>query len=117
MIVLVMIALLNLVGSEVVNSITGLMAGTVGLTYAISIGCVLHRRLFGAPLPYARWSLGRMGPAVNAIALLYQLYTTIISFFPLFSAVTVSVPPAFDQDSADEWSTTGKEHELGDSAL
>ncbi|KAK5131255.1 hypothetical protein LTR08_001160 [Meristemomyces frigidus] len=86
--IVVVLALLNLGGSEAFNSILGLVTGAVGLTYALSIGCVLWRRLFGAPLPPARWSLGRSGAFVNAIALCYEILTTVISFFPLFAEVT-----------------------------
>jgi choline transport protein len=80
----VIIAVLNLVGDRVFNSIVGLLTGALGLTYALSIGCVLWRRCFGAPLPPARWSLGRWGIPCNIIALLYSLMSTIISFFPIF---------------------------------
>ena len=88
LIIVVVLALLNLGGSEAFNSILGLVTGAVGLTYALSIGCVLWRRLFGAPLPAARWSLGRSGILINAIALCYEILTTVISFFPLFANVT-----------------------------
>lgn len=83
----IILALLNLGGSEVFNSIIGLLNGAVGLTYAISIACILWRRLFGEPLPPARWSLGRWGVPINLIAMLYQILTTIISFFPIFARV------------------------------
>jgi hypothetical protein len=63
------------------------MTGAVGLTYALSIGCVLWRRLYGKPLPPARWSLGRWAVPVNIIAVLYELFSTVISFFPLFAKV------------------------------
>ena len=81
--------MLNLGGSEAFNSIIGLMTGAVGMTYAISIGCVLWRRLFGDPLPPARWSLGKLGVPINVVALLYQAFATVISFFPLFNHPTV----------------------------
>ena len=84
----IVLAILNLGGSEAFNSIMGLVTGAVGLTYALSIGCVLWRRLFGEPLPYARCSLGRFGIAINGFAVLYEIYTTCISFFPLFAHVT-----------------------------
>lgn len=84
----VILALLNLGGTQAFNSILGLVTGAVGLTYALSIGCVLWRRMFGDPLPPARWSLGRFGPAINAFAVLYEILTVVISFFPLFANVT-----------------------------
>lgn len=84
----VILALLNLGGTAAFNSIMGLVTGAVGLTYALSIGCVLWRRLFGAPLPHARWSLGRFGAWINGFAFFYECFTVTISFFPLFAEVT-----------------------------
>ena len=86
----VVIALLNLGGRRIFNSIVGLLTGTLGLTYALSIGCVLWRRCYGDPLPPARWSLGRWGIPLNIIALLYMMASTVISFFPLFHGTTAT---------------------------
>ena len=55
------------------------------MTYALSIGCILWRRVFGEPLPPARWSLGTWGVPINAYSVLYTLYTVVISFFPTFN--------------------------------
>jgi choline transport protein len=85
MLFVLILALLALGGDQVLNSIVGLMNGAVGLTYVLSIGCVLWRRCFGESLPPARWSLGKLGVPLNIIAVVYQSYTTIISFFPLFA--------------------------------
>lgn len=82
------LALINLGGAEAFNSINGLISGAIGLTYALSIGCVLWRRLFGAPLPKARWSLGRWGVVLNLAGFLFELFVTVMSFFPLFYHVT-----------------------------
>lgn len=87
LIILIIVALLNFGGSEVFNSIIGLMTGAVGLTYALSIACVLWRRVYGDPLPPARWSLGKWGVGVNVVALVYEFFSTVISFFPLFARV------------------------------
>jgi choline transport protein len=84
----VVIALLNLSGRRIFNSIVGLLTGSLGMTYALSIGCVLWRRCFGKPLPPARWSLGRWGIPLNVISFLYMLISTTISFFPLFNGTT-----------------------------
>lgn len=89
--ILVVVSLLNFGGDEVFNSIIGLMTGAVGLTYALSIACVLWRRLYGDPLPPARWSLGRYGVAINIIAVLYETFSSIISFFPLVSKVNAKM--------------------------
>jgi choline transport protein len=87
LVILVVVALLNFGGTQVFNSIMGLMTGAVGLTYALSIGCVLWRRVCGPPLPPARWSLGRWGVAINVVAFVYEVFSTIISFFPLVAKV------------------------------
>jgi len=87
----IVLGLINLGSAEAFNSINGLISGAIALTYALSIGCVLWRRLFGQPLPYARWSLGRYGIAINATGFLFELFVMIMSFFPLFSTVTAYV--------------------------
>lgn len=80
----VIIALLNLGGRKIFNSIVGLLTGILGLTHALSISCVLWRRCYGEPLPPARRSLGRWGIPLTIIALLYILTSSIVSFFPIF---------------------------------
>jgi CBS domain containing-hemolysin-like protein len=90
MLFVLILALLVLGGDQAFNSIVGLLNGAVGLTYVLSIGCVLWRRTFGEPLPPARWSLGKLGIPLNIIAVLYQSFATIISFFPLFAEVTAA---------------------------
>jgi len=72
----------------VFNSIGGVISGAIAATYALSIGCVLWRRLFGEPLPPARWSLGKLGIAVNAVGFLFEVFVMVMSFFPLYSHVT-----------------------------
>ena len=90
MLFVLILALLVLGGDQAFNSIVGLLNGAVGLTYVLSIGCVLWRRTFGEPLPPARWSLGKLGIPLNIIAVLYQAFATVISFFPLFAEVTAA---------------------------
>ena len=70
------------------NSINGNISGAIALTYGLSIGCVLWRRLFGQPLPSARWPLGRLGIAMNATGLFFDVFVFFISFFPLVSQPT-----------------------------
>lgn len=88
MLFVLILALLILGGDQAFNSSVGLLNGAVGLTYVLSISCVLWRRTLGEPLPPARWSLGKLGIPLNIIAILYQSFATIISFFPLFAEVT-----------------------------
>lgn len=86
--VLLLLALVNLGGSKIINILIGLVSGAIGTTYVISISCVLWRRLLGhSPLPPARWSLGKFGVPINAIAIAYQTLSIILSFFPVFNHV------------------------------
>ncbi|KAK5702006.1 hypothetical protein LTR97_004824 [Elasticomyces elasticus] len=88
LIMTVVLGLINLGSAEAFNSINGLISGAIALTYGLSIGCVLWRRLFGQPLPYARWSLGRFGLLTNGTGFLFEMFVMVMSFFPLFSTVT-----------------------------
>lgn len=85
----VIISLINIGSSTAFNSITGLLTGATFFSYAVSIGCILLKRLRGQSLPEARWSLGRFGLPINLISLLFVVFSAIISFFPLFAEVTV----------------------------
>jgi len=89
----VVLSLIVLGSTEAFNSIAGLLSGSIGFSYSLSIGCVLWRRLYGAPLPYARWSLGKWGVPINAVGCLFEILVTVISFFPLASTVTAYVRP------------------------
>jgi uncharacterized membrane protein len=51
-------------------------------SYAITIGCVLYRRLFSLPLPAARYSLGKWSIWINIGALMFLLPVFVICFFP-----------------------------------
>lgn len=58
-------------------------------TYAISISCVLYRRLAHPELlPPARWTLGRWGVPVNVTALVYVSFAFFWSFWPNERPVT-----------------------------
>ena len=82
------IALLNLGGGEVFDSVYGLGSSAASTTYIIGIGSVLWRRLFGKPLPPARWSLGRLGLPINAISLLFLIQYVPVAYFPIFNHAT-----------------------------
>ena len=68
-----------------------LSLGVVALmaAYAISIGCILLKRIRGEQLPPARWNLGRAGTPVNTVALMYTTWAFFWSFWPNTFAPTV----------------------------
>lgn len=55
----VILSLLNLGSATAFNSIVGLLSGSGGVSYTISIGCVLWRRMSGQPLPSSPFTLGK----------------------------------------------------------
>jgi amino acid transporter len=72
------------IGSDVAfNAIISLNLVSLMITYTVSIGCVLHRRIYHPELlPPAKWSLGRAGVAVNTGALLYSSFCFFWCFWP-----------------------------------
>ncbi|KAI9734267.1 MAG: hypothetical protein M1834_002371 [Cirrosporium novae-zelandiae] len=79
----ILLSLIN-IGSDVAfNAIVSLNTVSLMITYCVSIGCVLYRRInHPETLPKARWSLGSWGVPVNASALAYSLYAFFWCFWP-----------------------------------
>ncbi|KAK3071926.1 hypothetical protein LTR53_007772 [Teratosphaeriaceae sp. CCFEE 6253] len=61
------------------------------ITYMISVGCVLHRRIYHPELlPKARWSLGKWGIPINAGGFLYSTFCFFWCFWPNAIPITAS---------------------------
>ncbi|THZ18855.1 GABA permease-like protein [Aureobasidium pullulans] len=86
----IILSLINIGSSAAFNAIISLGAVAQMGTYAISITCVLYRRLT-APhlLPKARWSLGRWGVVINIVGLLFAWEVFFWCFWPNAQPVTV----------------------------
>ncbi|KAF2722210.1 putative GABA permease [Polychaeton citri CBS 116435] len=84
----VIIALINLGGTQAYNSILGLLTGSAGFSYILSIGCVLLKRIKGEPLPESSFSLGKWGIPINLLAIGFTFFQVIISFFPMYKETT-----------------------------
>lgn len=63
-----LLSLINIGSSVALNAINSLAGVSVLTSYLISIGCLIWRRLYGAPLPPHEWSLGRFGLPINIAA-------------------------------------------------
>lgn len=87
-IVAAILSLVELGSDTAFNILVSLSTLGIMSTYLISIGCVLVKRLRHQQLPYARWSLGRYGMAINAYAVLYSLFIVVLCCFPLNLPVT-----------------------------
>lgn len=82
MIFTIVISLINIGSTAAFNAMLSLSTVALMATYVVSITCVLIRRIKGQHLPPARWSLGRAGLLVNALALVYACWSFFWSFWP-----------------------------------
>lgn len=78
-----LLSLIN-IGSQVAfNAIISLNVAALMYTYAVSISCVIYRKVCcPETLPQRRWSLGRAGLLINIVGLLYVLFALFWSFWP-----------------------------------
>ena len=81
--IVVILALINLGSTTAFNSIVGLLTSATCFSYALSIGCVLLRKIRKDPLPHARFSLGKFGIPINIFAIGYVITAATASFFPV----------------------------------
>jgi choline transport protein len=91
------LCLVNLGSNVAFNIIISLNLVAFLVTYLLSIGCVLWKRLQHEPLPPAKFSLGRWGVPVNIFAVLYSTLAIILSCFPVslpVDALTANWAPA-----------------------
>jgi amino acid transporter len=85
-----LLSLINLGSATAFNAIISLQVCALMMTYSVSVGCVLYRRIAHPELiPTARWSLGKWGVPVNIIGLIYSLFTFFWSFWPNTVPVTL----------------------------
>ncbi|KAL4894704.1 amino acid/polyamine transporter I [Aspergillus ambiguus] len=84
-----LLSLINIGSDTAFNAIISLNVAALMWAYAVSITCVIYRKLYYAEtLPARRWSLGRYGICVNVVALLYVIFALFWSFWPSEVPVT-----------------------------
>ncbi|THC95229.1 hypothetical protein EYZ11_005306 [Aspergillus tanneri] len=86
-VVTALLSLINIGSTVALQAIVTLTTSSLMSSYVVTIGCLLHKRLRGEPLPPHRWSLGRFGMAINIGALCFLLPVFVFAFFPLTSTV------------------------------
>ena len=81
----VVMSLIYLGSPVAFNAIISLAIVALMATYAISIGCVLWRRItLPETLPPVFWSLGKWGIAVNGLGLAYAIFSFFWAFWPIY---------------------------------
>lgn len=85
-----LLSLINIGSTVAFNAIISLQVVALFMTYAVSISCVLYRRIRHPELiPTARWSLGKWGIPINIIGLLYSTFSFFWAFWPNETPVTL----------------------------
>ncbi|KAF7535331.1 hypothetical protein G7054_g5472 [Neopestalotiopsis clavispora] len=85
----VVLSLLNLGSSAAFNASVGLTSSAGAVSYMISIGCVLFKRLRGQVLPPTRFDMGILAIPVNVVSVLFMVAVVVVVMFP----VTVQPTP------------------------
>lgn len=100
-------SLINIGSTTAFNAFLSVSVVALMATYTLSIACVFVKRLRGQPLPPARWrlfgksagdddtagGLGKFGPFINGMAMVYSTWAFFWSFWPISvdpTPVTVS---------------------------
>jgi amino acid transporter len=79
----VLLSLINIGSAAAFNAIISLNVAALMFSYAVSMSCVIWRKLFHpTTLPPKRWSLGRAGLPINILGLAYVLFALFWSFWP-----------------------------------
>lgn len=79
----ILLSLINIGSPVAFNAIISLQVVALMLSYSISIGSVLYRRIKHPELlPKARWSLGRWGIFVNGVSVTYSTFGFFWCFWP-----------------------------------
>lgn len=87
----VCLALIYLGSPVAFYAITSLLTVALLQCYCLSIGCLLWRRIrHPETLPRARFSLGKFGIPINALAVTYALWAFFWSFWPQYYPVTAA---------------------------
>jgi len=79
----VLLSLINIGSNVAFNAIVSLNLVSLMITYTVSIGCVLYRRIYHPELlPAARWNMGKWGIPINAAGLIYSFFAFFWCFWP-----------------------------------
>lgn len=81
--IVLLLSLINIGSTTALRSISSLGAVAILGSYLVTIGTLIWRRIFGAPLPTRRWSLGKYGLWINITAFCFVLPLFVFAFLPL----------------------------------
>ncbi|RKK81565.1 hypothetical protein BFJ68_g17610, partial [Fusarium oxysporum] len=77
-----LLSLINIGSAVALNSITSLATTGLLSSYMVSIGCMIWRRCTKSPLLPSKFSLGRLGLAINIVSEAFLVVTFVLAFMP-----------------------------------
>jgi choline transport protein len=83
LVILVIIAIINIGSTAALNTIFALINGATSLSYALSVICILIKRLKGEQLPPSRFSMGKFAVPIDMFAFAYVVTAAVAIFFPV----------------------------------
>lgn len=76
------LSFINIASVVAYNNIVSLGSGALMISYIVCIACFLWRRYSSEPAQLNKFSLGRLGPFVNVLAIVFLAVVFIVAFFP-----------------------------------
>jgi choline transport protein len=83
LVILVIIAIINIGSTAALNTIFALINGATSLSYALSVICILIKRLKGEQLPPSRFSMGKFAVPIDMFAFAYVVTAAVAILFPV----------------------------------
>lgn len=87
LLIVAIVSMINIGSSVALNAINSITISSLMSSYIVTIGCLIHKRWRGEPLPACRWSLGKYGMAINIASMAFLLPMFVFAFFPIATPI------------------------------
>ena len=87
LLIVAIVSMINIGSQVALNAINSITISSLMSSYIVTIGCLIHKRWRGEPLPARRWSLGKYGMAINIASMAFLLPMFVFAFFPVATPV------------------------------
>ncbi|KAK2808798.1 hypothetical protein FQN50_004471 [Emmonsiellopsis sp. PD_5] len=81
-VITILLSLINVGSTEGFNAVASLAIAALFMSYLVSIGSFIYRRLQWRQMPSMRFSLGALGLPLNIFSFCYLCFAIVFTFFP-----------------------------------
>ncbi|KAK2793892.1 hypothetical protein FQN52_000223 [Onygenales sp. PD_12] len=81
-VITILLSLINIGSTEGFNAVASLSIASLFMSYLVSIGSFIYRRLQWRQMPSMRFSLGALGLPLNIFSFCYLCFAIVFTFFP-----------------------------------